>query len=243
MPAFGTRLDAHRWTLASTRSPHVNTALKFALYGIASVALATPAMAQDSRWTVGVTGGTIGVGPHVAFRPSPHFGVRANAGFLSVSRDEEVDDINYDGELDLNSYGAMLDWFPLGGGLRISLGGRVNNTEIDLVGRPTTNVTVGNTTYTPQQIGTLRGTVTTDDFAPMLTIGYGGTLAEGFTIGAELGVLFQGEPEIGDLRGTGLLASTTQFQADIEREEREIEDDLSDYDLWPILQIEFLYRF
>lgn len=221
----------------------MNIAPRFALYGIASAVFVSPAIAQDSRWSVGVTGGTLGVGPQVALRPTPHFGLRANAGFLSVSRDEEVDDINYDGELDLNSYGAMLDWFPTGGGLRISLGGRVNNTEIDLVGRPTTNVTVGNTTYTPQQIGTLAGTVTTDDFAPMLTIGYGGTLAEGFTIGAELGVLWQGEPEIDDLRGTGLLANASQFQADLEREEREIEDDLSDYDLWPILQIEFLYRF
>jgi hypothetical protein len=223
----------------------VNTALKIALFGIASVAgvLATPASAQDSRWSVGLTGGTLGVGPQVSFRPIPQFGVRANAGFLSVSRDEEVDDIDYDGDLNLNSYGAMLDWFPTGGGLRISLGGRVNNTDIDLVGRPTTSVTVGNTTYTPQQIGTLSGTVTTDDFAPLLTIGYGGTLAEGFTIGAEIGVLWQGEPEIGNLRGTGLLANTPQLQADIEREEREIEDDLSDYDMWPILQVEFLYRF
>jgi len=49
------------------------------------------------------------VGPHVAFRPNAHLGLRANAGFLSVSRDEAVDDINYDGDLNLNSYGAMLD--------------------------------------------------------------------------------------------------------------------------------------
>jgi hypothetical protein len=125
----------------------------------------------------------------------------------------------------------------------MSLGGRVNNTDIDLVGRPSTNVTVGNTTYTPQQIGTLSGTVTTDDFAPLLSFGYGGKLGEGFTFGAEIGVLWQGEPEIGNLRGTGLLASTPQLQADIEREEREIEDELSDYDMWPILQVEFQYRF
>jgi hypothetical protein len=97
----------------------VNTVLRVALYGIASVALATPALAEDSRWSLGVTGGSLGVGPQVAFRPSAYFGVRANAGFLTVSRDEEVDDINYDGDLDLNSYGAILDWFPLGGGFRI----------------------------------------------------------------------------------------------------------------------------
>lgn len=221
----------------------MNTALRLALYGIAMIAIAAPAIAQESRWSVGLIGGTLGIGPQVAFRPSTLFGVRANAGFLSVSRDEEVDDIEYDGELNLESYGAMVDWFPFGGGLRISLGGRVNDTETDLDGSPTTSVTVGNTTYTPQQIGRLSGTVTTDDFVPMLTIGYGGTLAEGFTLGAEIGVLWQGEPEIGNLRATGLLASSAQLQADIEREEREIEDELSDYDLWPILQIEFLYRF
>ena len=222
----------------------MNTQLSI-VYGIATLAAvaATPVTAQDSRWSVGLTGGTLGIGPQVAFRPTPLFGVRANAGFLSVSRDEEVDDIDYDGELDLNSYGAMLDWFPTGGGFRISLGGRVNNTEIGLVGSPNTNVTVGNTTYTPQQIGRLSGTVTTDEFAPMLTLGYGGTLGEGFTIGAEIGVLWQGEPEITNLRATGLLASAPQLQTDIEREEREIEDELSDYDVWPILQVEFLYRF
>src|SRR4029453_16850085 len=131
-----------------------------------------------------------------------------------ISRDEEVDDIDYDGEADLNSYGLNLDWFPTGGGLRISLGGRVNNNEVDLTGRPTTAVTVGNTTYSPQQIGTLTGTVTTDDFAPSLTIGYGGTLGKGFTFGAEIGVLWQGDPKINDLRGTGLLANNAQFRAD-----------------------------
>ena len=83
----------------------MNTALRLALPGIASVAsvLATPAVAQESRWSVGLTGGTLGVGPQVSFRPVAHFGVRANAAFLSVSRDEEVDDIEYDGDLNLSS--------------------------------------------------------------------------------------------------------------------------------------------
>ena len=62
----------------------MNNALKVTLYGLAIVAstLATPAIAQESRWSVGLTGGTLGAGPQVAFRPSPHFGLRANAGFL-----------------------------------------------------------------------------------------------------------------------------------------------------------------
>jgi hypothetical protein len=211
--------------------------------GFAGCLATAPAIAQEGQWAAGVTGGSLGIGPQLSYRPNDHIGLRVNAAWLGVSRDEEIDDIDYDGDLDLNSFGALLDWYPTGGGFRVSIGGRINNTETGIVGRPTTSVTVGGTTYTPQQIGTLSGTVTTDDFAPQLTIGYGGAVAKGFTLGAEIGVLWQGQPRIDNLRATGLLASTPQFQADIQREEQEIENELDDYELWPILQVEFLYRF
>jgi hypothetical protein len=210
---------------------------------VCGVALTSAAHSQEGRWSVGLTGGTLGVGPEVSFRPHTHFGVRANAGFLSVSRDEDIDEIEYEGDVELNSFGAMLDWYPTGGGFRVSLGGRINNNEIELAGAPASSVTVGDTTYTPQQIGTLSGKVAGDDFTPTLSVGYGGQLARGFTVGVELGVMWQGEPKIDDLRATGLLASNPQFQADIDAEEQQIEDDLDDYELWPVLQIEFLYRF
>jgi hypothetical protein len=211
--------------------------------GLAGCLATAPVTAQEGRWTLGLTGGSLGVGPQLSYRPNDHVGVRANATFLSFSRDEGIDDIDYDGDVDLSSFGALLDWYPTGGGLRVSVGGRINRNEIGIVGRPTTSVTIGDTTYTPQQIGTLSGTVTTDDFAPQLTIGYGGTLAKGFTLGAEIGLLWQGQPQIDNLRATGLLANVPQVQADIEREEQEIEAEIDDYELWPILQVEFLYRF
>src|SRR5262245_3639613 len=138
------------------------TALHAASLAVCLAAL--PARAQEAQWTLGVTGGSLGVGPQLALRANSHVGVRLNAGFLSMSRDERIDQIDYDGDLDLNSFGAMLDWYPTGGGLRVSLGGRVNNNEVALVGRPGTSVTVGDTTYSPQQIGTLSGTVTVDEF-------------------------------------------------------------------------------
>ena len=214
------------------------------IVGIAAGACAWPAAAQEEgRWGWGITGGTLGVGPQLTYRAGPHFGLRANATFLSLSRDAEVDDIDYGGKADLRSYGAALDWYPTGAGLRISLGGRVNETEVDLTAAPATSVTVGDSTYTPQQLGTLAGDVTVDDFAPSLTIGYGGRLGEGFSFGAEIGVLWQGAPRIDNLRATGPFAVTPQLQADIEREEQRIEDDLDDYQLWPIAQLEFQYRF
>jgi hypothetical protein len=202
-----------------------------------------PALAQESQWGFGITGGTLGVGPQLSYRPNPYIGLRANAAFLSVTRDARVDDIEYNGDLDLRSFGAMLDWYPTGGGLRVAFGGRINQTEVGLVAAPGTGVTVGDTTYTPEQVGTLSGVVSVDDFAPALTIGYGGTLGQGFTFGAEIGVLWQGAARIDNLRATGPLAAFPQLQADIEREEQRIEDELDEYELWPIAQLEFQYRF
>lgn len=202
-----------------------------------------PAVAQESQWSFGITGGTLGVGPQVVYRANPNFGVRANATFLSVTRDADVDDIEYNGDLDLRSFGAMLDWYPTGGGLRVSLGGRINETEVGLVAAPASSVTVGGTTYTPEQVGTLTGKVTVDDFAPALTLGYGGTLGRGFTFGAEIGVLWQGAAKIENLRANGLLAAFPPLQADLEREEQRIEDELDEYEVWPIAQLEFQYRF
>jgi len=198
---------------------------------------------SEGTWTLGVTGGTLGIGPEIAYRPGKYFGMRANAGFFSYNRDETVDQISYNGRLKLNSVGVAADWYPLGGGFRISAGARNNSNKIDLNGTPSSSVTVGNNVYTPAQIGTLSGTVKGDYFAPMLSLGYGGTFAKGFTLGAELGVMFQGSPKVSDYHATGLLASDPNFQADVQRERARVEDKVHSYQYWPIAQVQLLYRF
>jgi hypothetical protein len=220
-----------------------------AILGFASgiCAAVVSAVAQENArrgtWSVGLTGGTLGGGPEVSYRAGTHLGLRANAAFLTFSHDEDIDDIDYDADMRLRSFGAMLDWYPVGGGFRISAGGRINDNEIAIFGAPGRNVRIGDTTYTPAQVGSLSGKVTTEDFSPMLTLGFGGTLAKGFTVAFEAGVMWQGEPRIDDLQATGSFASLSQFQADLEQEEQRIEDDVDDYQLWPIAQIELLYRF
>src|SRR5437016_5269857 len=97
--------------------------------------------------------------------------------------------------------------------------------------------------YTPALVGTVSGTVKGNDFAPTLSLGYGGTFAKGFTIGAELGVMFQGSPKIQNYQATGLLASNPAFQSDLQIERARVEDKVHSYQYWPIAQIELLYRF
>lgn len=218
----------------------VSTMVAFVL---AAGSASLPALADEGRLAIGVTGGTLGIGPEVSWRFSDNLGLRANGGFYDYSNTDDLDDIEYDANLKLNSIGAMLDWYPMGGGFRVSAGGRINNNEIDLEGTPTTTVEIGDVSYSPAQVGSLLGTVTTSNFAPTLSLGYGGKLAEGFTFGFELGVMMQGSPKIDNLRATGALASDPAFVQQLAIEEQRAEDDADDFKLWPILQIGLLYRF
>ncbi|QNN65574.1 hypothetical protein H9L12_03055 [Sphingomonas rhizophila] len=207
--------------------------------------LAAPAAAQESSggFSAGVTGGTLGIGPEVGYRMSDNFGVRGNVTFLGISRNVDSDDISYDGDLKLKSGGVMVDVHPFGGGFRLSAGARVNRNRVKLVAKPTDDVEVGDETYTPEEVGTLSGTVKANKLAPTLTLGWGGGLSRGLKVGIEAGGMFQGSPTVKDLRATGLLASDPDFQASLRREEEEVEDDIDKFKIYPIVQLSIGYRF
>lgn len=116
------------------------------LTACATIAVAAPAAAQTQSGgvSVGVTGGTLGIGPELGYRGNS-FGVRANATFLGIGRDVDSDGINYDGDLKLRSFGAMVDFYPFGGGFRISPGARITRNRVELVATPTEDVRSGTT--------------------------------------------------------------------------------------------------
>lgn len=204
---------------------------------------ATPAFAQDTGgFQLGLTGGTLGIGPEIGFR-TPGFGVRGNATFLGLGREVESDGVVYDGDLRLRSYGAMLDLYPGGGGFRLSAGARINNNRIDLSATPTADVEIGDEIFTPAEIGVLTGEVDTKNLAPMLTIGWGGDASPGFKFGIDAGALFQGSPRVSEFRSTGTLANDPAFQAELARERQEIEDDIDGYKIYPVLQLSLSYLF
>jgi hypothetical protein len=214
------------------------------LLAIASGAHApTASTAEEGQWTVGVSGGTNGISPEIGFRFGGSFGLRANGGFLDYSRSEEIDDIDYDGKLKLNSFGLLADWFPFSGGFRISAGARSNDNRVDLHAAPTTNVEIGDISYTPAQVGNLDGKVEFKSLAPTLTLGYAGKLAPGFTLGFEAGVVMQGSPKIQLTSSGGTLSSNPAFLAELEQERQQAESDAEDFKFWPVVQIHFLYRF
>lgn len=228
-------------------------ALLAAVCGLAAVP-ATSAHAQqaeEGRFRIGVTGGTLGIGPELGFRFSENVGVRGNLTFLSISRDIESDDINYDANLRLASGGAMLDLFPFGGGFRLSGGLRVNGNRVRGTAQPNagSNFEIDDVVYTAQQIGTLTARTKINRVAPSLTLGYGGGLSRGVFFGIEAGALFQGSVRIQPLTITGVCAGATPpagcgtLTQDLEAERQSINEDISGYKVYPILQLSLGYRF
>lgn len=210
----------------------------------ASPLLAQAAAGDDGAIvSVAVTGGTLGVGPEVGVRFSDMLGVRGSASFLGVNTDFDSDDVTYDGHLKLESYGAMLDVYPMGGHFRVSAGARINKNRARVDATPTSSVEIGNATYTPAQIGTLRGRADVKNIAPALTLGWSGARQRGFMFGFDAGVLFQGRVRVRNFTASGTAASNATFQANLESERRSLQDDVNDYKLYPIVQLAIGYRF
>lgn len=208
---------------------------------------AAPAAAEDAEASAGVSAGTLGVGPEVGVRFSRKVGMRANAMLADTGlSDVEATggELDYSGNLRTRSVGAMLDFYPAGGGFRISTGFRLNGNKAVLKATPTTNATIGARTVTPVQVGTLRASYRVRDWAPAVTVGYAGDIAPRLTLGVEAGALYHGAPRITALRSQGgTLSNDPGFAADLETERMLIQNDIGDYKFYPVVQASLAYRF
>lgn len=208
---------------------------------IALVLLFFGAGCQDSgRFAVSGKGGTLGAGAELTTKLATDINVRV--GFNSFDLDfddEEIEDVEYDLGMDFSSFSALVDWHIFDDPFRISAGFISMNNEIDLDARPNKSVEIGNTTYTPAEIGTLNGSVDIDGLSPYLGIGwgnpFGGDRRWGFTL--DFGVAFTDSPDVA-LSATGIVA-----QADLEKERKDIEDDLDSFKFYPVISLGLFFRF
>lgn len=223
---------------------------------------ATPAAARDGKIYAGVSAGSLGIGPELGYRFSRHLGARANASFFAFGFDidttertqiapgvTDVDGALYDVDVDLMSGGLMLDVFPTGSGFRVSAGVRYNGTKAHAEGTPQDRVRFSSTlVFTPSELGRVVGDFSLDEFAPALTVGYAGKFIGGMVFTVEAGALFQGKAKVSPLRFEGGMASAQILampvvQERLERERRELQEELDPYQVYPILQFGLGWRF
>lgn len=210
---------------------------------VAASALMFAGAAAAQQTSVGASVGTPGIGLELGYDFNDSFGLRANGNWFSLSKDVESDGVNYDGKLKLFSLGVLGDFYPFESGFRFTGGAYYNDNHVNLTATPSGTVTIGGTPYTPAEIGSLSGAADFNEFTPYAGIGYTSNRGEpGLSFVVDAGVMFQGRPEI-TLVGNGPITSTPGFQADLERERRQIADDLKWTRFYPAVRVGAAYRF
>jgi hypothetical protein len=182
---------------------------------------------------VGLRLGTTGVGADYGFDIAPTLGGRIGLSGMNVNTHVDTDDVRYDAKVKVLTGSLLLDWSPLGP-FRISAGFMPNNNKIDLNGQPTSITS-------PIPPGSsLTGQVKPEtSFAPYLGVGYGNVWTKGINFYFDLGVMFQGTPEVSlSLNcGTATTAQCAAGQARVEEERRRVQEKVDKYKYYPVANI------
>ena len=193
---------------------------------------------------VGAKAGTLGVGGEITTKVLLNVNARVGYNKFDFSTDGDIEDVDYEVGVDLQSFTAFLDWHVFLDSFRISAGALVNKNEISLGARPFTAVEIGGTTYAPAEVGVLKGSVKWDDIAPYFGIGWGDALSSsgrfGFTV--DIGVAYTRAADV-DLTANGTLSADPAFRAALARERRDIEKELGSFKYYPVLSAGLYFRF
>ena len=199
------------------------------------------ANAGDDFW-IGAKAGTLGLGLEATWRPVPYLDLRAGVNRYTYDSSTTENDIEYDTELDLDSLYATANLRVPLSPFRVTAGVFANGNELALMSKLATSYDIGGTTYTPAEVGTLRSAVDFESTAPYLGLGFDFRILDTVGFNIDLGVLWQGSPNVG-LTADGLLASDPTFMADLETERQDLEDDVDKFKAYPVASIGFSVNF
>lgn len=212
------------------------------------------ALGAEAQIAVGATAGTLGAGVEVS-AGSRRLQARAALAAGSLSEDLTTSDVRYSGDLELQNVPLLLDFFPTGGAFRFTAGAVLGDNRIDATAPLSqlidpADIPAGIPPSLIDSLGSLEGRASFDSFAPYLGIGFGNPLGElrRWHLKLDLGVVFTGEPDVElDARLNLPIAVPAELQlvldALVAAEEAELEREVEEYDLYPVIQIGLSYRF
>ncbi len=199
------------------------------------------ATAGDNLW-LGLKAGTLGLGVEATWRPIPWFDLRGGFNSYDYDDDRARAGIGYDSTLQLETYYATANFlFPVSP-MRISVGAFSNGNEFQTVSMTQASFDVGNGTFTPADVGSLQSTISFDDVAPYLGVGFDFSIVGKVGLSLDLGVLWQGEPIV-TLTSDGLLAAVPSFMAELEAERQQLESEYEDYKAYPVVSLGINFNF
>lgn len=200
---------------------------------------------------VGVNVGTLGAGIEYSSSFNEMFALRTGFNTFSYSDSLTESGIKYDADLDLQTISLILDYHPFENGFRLSAGAMYNGNELKVKGKPdgSGDIEINDVTYDSTQVGQVDGQVDFNTFAPYAGIGYSSskTKSSGFSFNTEIGAMFQGSAnaKLTATCGPALIArgGCDTLKSDLVAEEKQLNDELSDFDIYPVVTVGFGYKF
>ncbi len=197
----------------------------------------------DHNFGIGVKAGTLGIGVEGTWRPLPYVDLRLGANQYDYKDSGVYGGVNYDAEINLDTYYVTGNLrFPLSP-FRLTGGLYSNGNEFNAVsGDNRAIIFIGGDPYPADAVGTLSAGAAFDSTAPYLGVGFDFTVLGKVGLNLDFGMLWQGSPQI-SMRSDGLLAGDPTFEASLDAERAELEDELSDFKAWPVVSLGFVFNF
>ena len=177
--------------------------------------LALPATLHGQGVALSVRAGTLGPSVGATIGLMDKVNLRIDVPKFSYettgTHPQETFDLAYTATLDLFSVSGLVDVHPFGNAFRLVGGMVLNRNEGTLQIKSASSHTVGNQTFTAEQIGTLEGLIEPgSEISPYVGIGFGNPVAAGKRVGLtlDLGVVMMGSPKF-SMTGNGMIAPTT----------------------------------
>ena len=210
--------------------------------GVLAIAvLLTPGPTHAQGAGIALHAGTLGLGVDIAAGLGSRVGLRSGFNYFPTEFNLTVSDVAYSIDASSPTFTAMLDLY-LAGPFRITGGGIYTTDDVVLTGRATTSIDVNGTPYIPSQVGTLTGTILTNELSPYAGIGVGNPARSKFGFFLDLGVAFHGTP-LFTLTADGPASALPQFQADLQAERQAIQEDVEKIIVYPVATLGFSIGF
>lgn len=196
------------------------------------------AINEASAQALTVRAGTLGPSVGLTTGLAKKLNLRLDVPFFSYGKEGVLDvdnePLSYDANAKIMLPGAVLDVFPFGNGFRLSGGAYMNRNKYSITARPTEARTVGATTFTPEEVGSVSADITyKSKLAGYVGFGYGNAVAPKNRIGFlfDIGALYTGSPAVA-MTATGLLEPTAE-------QSTQIEENLTEYKWHPQIALGF----
>lgn len=209
-------------------------------------ALALSGAAQADGLGFGVRGSSLGAGIELTKSLGPSFNARVGYNKYDHEESQTEDGIQYDADVAMQSTHAMLDWHPFRGGFRITAGYVFSNNELALSAKGTGEVVdIGNVSVPLNSSDSLDAAVDLNSGA-YVGLGWGNGGQRGFGFTFDVGV-YMGSPEVSlgasqSVRDKITLAGSDP-DVELQREEDNLQDDLDEYEQYPVVSLGISYGF